>query len=102
MIELLGTLKSICPSLQNIKLDKKRAESFPDLLQVIECHSRSTDYMIRFFKEPVVKNCSCKGCSTGVIKVVRMPPWVYERVMSLPMPMPIPKPAGIGDKDTDF
>ena len=102
MIELLGTLKSICPSLQNIKLDKKRAESFPDLLQIFECHTRSTDYMIQFLKEPLVHNCSCKGCNDGLIKVVRMPPWVYERVMSLSLPMPIPKHAGIDDKNTDF
>ena len=57
--------------------------------------------MIQFFKKPVVTNCSCKGCNTGVIKVVCMPPWVYERVMELPMPMPIPKPASICDKDID-
>ena len=100
--QVLGTLRSICPSLENIKLDKKRAESFLDLLQVFECHTRSTDYMIQFFKEPVVNNCSCKGCNNGVIKVVRMPTWVYENVMALPMPMPVPKLVGIGDKETDF
>ncbi len=81
MIAALAPLKSISPSLEHIKLDKKKAESFPDMLKVMECHMRSTDYMIQFFKEPLVENCTCIGCSNGLFKHVRMPRQVYEEVM---------------------
>ncbi len=100
-MEVVGTLKRVCPSLEHIKLDKKRAELFPDLLKVLECHSKSTDYMIQFFKEPLVQNCSCNGCNNRVIKPVRMPRSVYEKVMEFPMPMPILKPIGLLDKASD-
>ena len=81
MVQVLRNLKSICPSLLNIKLDKKKAEAFPDILQVLECHSRSTDYMIQVFKESLVENCCCKGCRNGVIKDLRMPRYVYDKVI---------------------
>jgi hypothetical protein len=97
MIAPLAPLKSINPSLQHIKLNKKRAESFPDLLKVMECHTRSTDYMIQFFSEPLIENCACKGFSNGLFKPVRMPRQVYEEVIKYPMPMPILKPIAIGE-----
>jgi len=91
-MEDLGTLKRIFPSLKHIKLDKKRAELFPGLLKVLECHTKSTDYMIQFFKEPLVENCSCNGCNNRIIKPFRMPRSVYEKVVEFPMFMPILKP----------
>ena len=94
-------MRRICPSLEHIKLDKKGAEAFPELLEVLKCHSQSTDYMIQFFKEPVVKNCSCKGCCDGLIKPVRMPRQVYDSVMEFNMQMPIPKPISPFEKDSD-
>ena len=67
MDKVLEPLKGISPLLQQIKLDKKKAEAFPDLLKVFECHTQSTDCMIQFFKEPLVDNCKCKGCTEGII-----------------------------------
>ncbi len=101
MVKVSGCLMSICPSLEHIKLDKRRAEEFPNLLQFLECPSQSCDYMIQIFKEPIIKDCSCNACITRLIKPVRMPREVYERVMDSHMPMPIPKPIGVGDKETD-
>ena len=101
MVRVLTISKAICPSLLNIKLDKKKAEAFLDLLKVLECHSRSTDYMIQFFKKSSVESCSSHDCRNGGIKDVRMPLCVYDKVMQYPMPMPIPKPILIGDQDID-
>ena len=98
---MLGCLRRICPSLKHIKLDKKRAEEFPDLLQVLECHSQSCDYMIQFVKEPIIEDCNCKACIARLITHVRMAREVYERVMDCHMPIPIPKPIGVGDKETN-
>jgi hypothetical protein len=99
MSKLLRSLQRITPSLEHIKLDKKRVEEFPELVQVLKGHSQSTDYTTQFFKEPVNKNCTCKGCTTGILKLVRMPRVVYDKVMELPMPMPILKPAELLDKE---
>ena len=57
--------------------------------------------MIQFLKEPLVENCSCKGCRNGVITDLRMPRCVYDKIIQYPMPMHIPKPIVIGDKDID-
>ncbi len=100
MTKVIGHLKSIRPSLTHIKLDKKSAEAFPDLLQVSECHSQRCDYMIQFFKKPLV-DCICKACIDNLFKYVRMPRQIYERVMEFPMPMPMLKPVGVSDKDSD-
>ncbi len=103
MINMLRPLKSISPSLQHIKLDKKRAESFPDLVKILECHSHSTDCMIQFFKEPLIESCVCKGCTNGLFKPIRMPRQVYDSsVMKFPMPMPIIKQVEVGDKSSDL
>jgi hypothetical protein len=99
---VLRSLQRISPSLEHIKLDKKRVEEFPDLVHVLKGHSQSTGCMIQFFKEPVNKNCTCKGCITGIIKLVRMSRAVYDKVMELPMPMPILKPAEILYKEADL
>ena len=100
--KVVDILKKMSPDLKHIKLDKKASEKFPDLLKVLKCHAQSTDYMIQFFKEAVVKNCTCKACTASIIKLVRMPRAVYDRVMELPMPMPILKPFGLLDKSNDL
>ena len=51
MNKLLDPLKKIDPLLQHIKLDKKKVESFPDLLLVLKNRTQSTDFMIQFFKQ---------------------------------------------------
>ena len=48
MDTVLRSLRDINTSLQQIKLDKKKAEAFPKLLKVLKWHTRSTDYMIPF------------------------------------------------------
>ena len=102
MMQVLGPLKRIIPRLQHIKLDKKKAEAFPELLKVLKCHSRSTDFMIQFFKQPLIENCDCKACSDCRFNDVRIPPSVYKQVMDFPMHMPIPKPIKIGDTSDDL
>ena len=71
LVKVLNNLRRICPSLEHIKLDKRAAEAFPHLREVLKCHSQNTNYMIQFFKEPVIKNCSCKGCCDGLIDQAR-------------------------------
>ena len=74
MDKVLDVLKAIDPDLKHIKLDKKHANAFPELLRVLKCHAQCTDYMIQFFKETLVSNCTCKGCNKGLFKPVPLPP----------------------------
>ena len=83
-------------------MDKKRANSFPDMLKVMECDTQITDYMIQFFKKPLIENYKCNGCLNGLFKHVCMPRQVYEEVMKYPMPMPILKPTTIGENVSDL
>jgi hypothetical protein len=70
MMKALGTLKSIYPSFEHIELDKKRAEYFSDLLEDLKCHTKGTEYMIKFFKDPLLiptilaklRRCTLKSC----------------------------------------
>ena len=48
-----------------------------------------------------IENCGCKGCTVGIIKLVRMARTVYDKVMVLPMPMPTSKPSELWNKSTD-
>jgi len=102
MIKMLRPLKSISPSLQHIKLDKKSAESFPEVVKVLECHAQSMDYIIEFFKEPLIESCACKGCTNDLFKPIRIPRQVYEKLMKFSMPMPILKQIEVGDKSIDL
>jgi hypothetical protein len=76
MMQVLGPLKSIIsPHLQHIKLDKKKAEVFPELLtKVLKRNSRSTNFMLFFFKKLPIEDCDWKACSDCIFKVLRMPP----------------------------
>ncbi len=47
--KVLAPLKKINPLLEHIKLDKKKAEAFPELLTVLKCHTQCSDFMIQFF-----------------------------------------------------
>ena len=103
MVKVIDKLKAIDPTLKHIKLDKKHAEAFPNLLHVFKCHAQATDYMIQFFKDPVIESCVCKGCTNGLFKPIRMPRQVYDSsVMKFPMPMPIIKQVEVGDKSSDL
>ena len=76
--KVLEPLRLINPLLQHIKLDKKKSEAFPELLEVLKCHTQSTEFMVQFFKHSIKENCMCKACSDGIIKQVRMPQSVYN------------------------
>ena len=82
-------------------LDKLK-DIFPDLLRVLKCHARATDYIIQFFKESLVSNCTCEGCTKGLLKLVRMPRTIYDYVMAFPMPMSIPKHASLSEINIDL
>ena len=94
----LQPLRATNPSLQHIKLDKKKAdEAFSELLKVLKCHTRSTEFMMHFFKEPLIVDCVCKACKEDPFTPVRMPRSIYEKVKEFPMPMPILRPKGVGE-----
>jgi len=102
MQDVLKPLKGISPRLQHIKLDKKKAEAFPELLKVLKCYTRSTEFMIQFFKEPLIGDCDCEACNQDLFKPARMPRSVYDKVKEFPMPMPIPKPKGVGEASAEL
>jgi len=59
MEKVVEKFKIIDPKFKDIKLDKKKSEKFPDILQALKFHSQSTDFTIKFFKESLVSNCTC-------------------------------------------
>ena len=73
MHNVLKPLRVISPSFQHIKLDKKKAEAFPELLEVLKCHTRSMEFMIQFKKNPTIGDFGCKVCKENLFKPVRMP-----------------------------
>jgi hypothetical protein len=93
-------LKTISPILKHIKLDKKHPKAFPELLQVLKCHTQSTDYIIIFFKESLVSSCTCEACTKGLFKPLRMPRQECDNVIEFPMP--IPKPTNVSELSTDL
>ncbi len=76
----MGHLKITSLRLQYIKLDKKKAEAFPERLEDLKWYSRSTNFMIQLFKKSLIADCNCKACNDCHFKVVRMPPLVYQQV----------------------
>jgi len=59
--------------------------------------------MIQFFKHSInTEHCICKACSAGIIKQVRVPPSVYNKVKDFSMPMPFPKSLVMGDVDRHY
>jgi hypothetical protein len=94
MQNVLAILQRIEPGLKEIKITRKEAHgAYPELMKVIKNHSRASDYMIQFVKEPLVKSpnrCDCKACELGLFKSLRMPREVYDKLHTNLFPLPIP------------
>jgi hypothetical protein len=56
MDRVVGPLRKIRLLLQHIKLDKKKADEFPELFLVLKNHTQSTDFIVQFCKQPRVEN----------------------------------------------
>jgi hypothetical protein len=103
MGRVLNPLRLINSLLQHTKLDKKKAGDFPELLEVVKYHTHSKEFTIQFFKHPIIpQDCICKACSGGILKLVRMPQSIYNKVKEFPMPMLIPKARVLGDTDCHY
>ena len=57
---------------------------------------------MQLFKEAFINNCTCKGCTDGIIKLVQMPRAVNDKVMELAMRMLIENLAELWDKSVDL
>jgi hypothetical protein len=94
MQNVLAILQRIEPNLKEMKITRKEAAgTYPELMKVIKNHSRASDYMIQFVKEPLVTSpnvCDCKACSLGLFKSLRMPREAYDKVHTNLFPLPIP------------
>ena len=95
MKNVLEMLQRIEPNLKEIKITRKDAPgAYPQLMKVLKNHSRASDYMIQFVKEPLVlspNGCDCKACELGLFESLRMPREVYDKVHANLFPLPIPE-----------
>ena len=95
MKNVLEMLQRIEPSLKEIKITRKQAPgAYPELMKVLKNHSRASDYMIQFVKEPLVSSpngCDCKACELGLFESLRMPREAYDKVHANLFPLPIPE-----------
>ena len=93
---VLDVLQKIEPGLKELKITRQEAPSkYPELMKVLQNHTRSTDYMIQFVKSPLCitppRICDCKACTLGLFEPLRMPMEAYEKVHSKLFPLPIPQ-----------
>jgi len=68
MHKVLHPLRAINPNLRHIKLDKKKAEAFPELLKVFKCHTRSTEIMTQIFKRTDHRRLRLQGMQGRPLK----------------------------------
>ena len=62
-------------------------------MKVIKNHSRASDYMIQFVKEPLVTSpnlCYCKAYKLGLNNSLRMSREAYDKLHTNLFPLPIP------------
>ncbi len=77
-------LQRIEASLKEIKITRKEVPgAYPELMKVLKNHSRASDYMIQFVKEPLVSSPNdydCKACELGLFESFRMPREAYDKL----------------------
>jgi hypothetical protein len=96
MNDELKSLRDISPLLRHIKIGKKKAEAFLELLKVLKYHAWSTKLMINFFSNRASTiDCYCKACNEDIFKPLRMSRSVYDTLKKFHMPIPIPKSMGV-------
>jgi len=89
-------LQRIEPGLKELKVTRKETPaSYPELMKVIKNHTRSSDYMIQFTKNPIAIDsynmCDCKACELGLFMPLRIPIEAYEKLQRKLSPLHIPQ-----------
>ena len=76
--QVLECLRKISPRLTELKVDSSNINKYPELAKVVKNHSRGSAYMRQFFKKPLVDNCDCVCCNTGMFRPLIMPEEAYK------------------------
>ena len=91
---VLDVLQKIEPGLNELKVTRKEAAKYPNLLKVLKNHTKSNDYMVQFLKSLLCSPpqvCDCRACELGIFKPLRMPISTYEELYTMLFPLPIPE-----------
>eukprot|EP00873_Tetraselmis_striata_P024072 jgi/Tetstr1/444336/TSEL_032227.t1 len=75
---ILKCLQDTEPTLPSTKLTRPAAKKFPQLMKVLNNHSITSDYHIRFFKKPPLDKCDCMACKNELFKPLIMPEATYN------------------------
>ena len=60
---LFAELRRICPAVINLsEIDRSNISYYRELEDVMRCHSRSSAYLVQYFKQPLVAPCNCPAC----------------------------------------
>ena len=63
MDSISSALRRLCPRLSNLaKVNRSNYNEYPEIQEVMACHTRSSIYLVQFFKEPLVAPCGCQAC----------------------------------------
>ena len=99
MNDISRKLRELCPSLTTLAaINRSNEKNYPELLEVMRCHSRSNAYLVQIFKAPLESPCGCVACQKGLWADFVMDP---NLAASLPhdwqVPLPTPLPVDVGD-----
>ena len=92
-------LREICPAVTRLAtINRSNVGSYPELLEVMQCHARTSAYLVQLFKAPLEAPCGCMACRKGLWS-----PYIIDKRLarSLPhewqVPLPIPLSSRVDD-----
>jgi hypothetical protein len=61
--DISAELRRICPAvLQLSSINRSNINNYRELDEVMRCHSRSSAYLVQYYKQPLVAPCNCPAC----------------------------------------
>ena len=97
--DITAEWKKINPYVEDLaSINRGNMNKYPELVYVVKCHSRSGDYLVQIFKQPLEAPCNCLACCLGLWAPFILNP---ELAGSLPhawqVTLPIPLPVDVGE-----
>ncbi len=95
MQSILSIIREIESEIIVLKNTRNEASTkYQELLNVMNNHTRSSDYMIRFLKKPLVADtgvCDCKTCEKDLFQAMRISIEACDTLNKKLFPLPIPQ-----------
>ena len=91
-------LRKISPSLGSLSdVNRSSYHKYPELQMVMLQHTRSSPYLVQFFKQPLQAPCACVICRDGLWSPFKLTAELAADLphsWQVPLPIPIPVEAG--------